>query len=61
MVAYQLQLILVNEFKFSILQLGTDFTKAESKIPKKKKKRALGDVEIMEIVDEVCSKDKFSE
>ena len=42
--------------------LGTDFKTAEEKVPKKKLKVGkdpLGDVQVLEIVDEVCSKDKF--
>jgi len=39
--------------------LGTDFQKAEAKISKKKKKRTLGDVDVIEIVDDICGKDKF--
>jgi len=39
--------------------LGTDFQTAESKIPKKKKRKVLGDIDILETVENVCEKEKF--
>jgi len=39
--------------------LGTAFKTAESKIPKKKKKRTLGDVAVVDIIEDLCSKDGF--
>jgi len=39
--------------------LATAFKKAESKIPKKKKRRTLGDVDVLDIVEDLCTKDKF--
>jgi len=39
--------------------LGTAFKTAESKIPKKKKKRTLGDVGVSDIFEDLCEKDAF--
>ena len=39
--------------------MATAFKKAESKIPKKKKRRTLGDVDVLDIVEDLCTKDKF--
>lgn len=39
--------------------LGTRFKTAESKIPKKKKKRTLGDVAVIDIIEDLCTKEGF--
>jgi len=40
-------------------ELGTDLAKKESKIPKKKKKRTLGEIDLLEVIEEVCDRKKF--
>ena len=40
-------------------QLGTAFQTAEKKIPKKKKRQVLGDIDILEIVEDACTKQGF--
>ena len=49
----------MNNENNSFLQLGTKLKTAESKLPKKKKKRTLGDVAVIEILEEICTKDGF--
>lgn len=42
-----------------VFELGTSMALKESKIPKSRKKKTLGEIDLMEITEEACEKKKF--
>jgi len=42
-----------------VFELGTSMALKESKIPKKSKKKTLGEIDLMEITEDACDKKKF--